>query len=143
MVGLSFVAGLSVEIVPYLYDRLPALSLPFFSSSLAVAAVTAILLNALFRLGISQRASLVIYPGSDSVDGLYRFLEEEGAGWGARRDVIHMANAALVEITETVRLRAKTPMNIAATFDEYNLDITVSYQGEPLCLSKERPDPED
>jgi xanthine permease XanP len=143
MVGLSFVAGLSVEIVPYLYDRLPEWTMPFFSSSLAVAAVTAILLNALFRLGISQKASLQIHPGPDSVDRLHRFMEEEGAGWGARGDVIRMANSALVEIIETVRLRAQTPMNITATFDEYNLDITVSYQGEPLVLSRERPDLED
>ncbi|MBW1800182.1 MAG: hypothetical protein JRJ85_05565, partial [Deltaproteobacteria bacterium] len=143
MVGLSFVAGLSVEIVPHLYSRLPDWSAPFFSSSLAVASITAIALNALFRLGISQKATLELDPEGESRDMLYRFLEDQGAGWGARKDVIGLANAALLEFMETVDVTAKTTVTILASYDEYNLYITITYRGKPPLLPSTRPSPDE
>ena len=56
IVGLSFLAGISVEILPDLYQNLSTWINPIFSSSLTLATITAFTLNLIFRIGVSQKA---------------------------------------------------------------------------------------
>jgi xanthine permease XanP len=51
LVGLSMLAGLSVEMVPGLFDQLPDWGQHTFKSPVTVSAVTAILLNLVFQAG--------------------------------------------------------------------------------------------
>ncbi|MEJ2220268.1 MAG: hypothetical protein P8X80_05580 [Desulfobacterales bacterium] len=79
-------AGISIEVMPGLYQNLSSWISPLFSSSLTMATITAFTLNLIFRIGVSQRASMELSPE------IYRFLESQGAKWGARPQVIHEAN---------------------------------------------------
>jgi len=51
VIGLSFVFGLSVIILPDLYSHIPSWLSPIFASSLTLSTVLAILLNQLFNIG--------------------------------------------------------------------------------------------
>jgi xanthine permease XanP len=54
VIGLSFVFGLSVIILPDLYSRVPSWLSPIFASSLTLSTVLAILLNQLFNIGTGK-----------------------------------------------------------------------------------------
>ena len=77
---------------------------------------------------------ILLSPQLDVGAEVYRFLENQGASWGARQQVIHEAKHILRELIEAVYMHAKTngPVHIEALFDEYNLNIDVTYKGEPM-----------
>ena len=141
MVGLSLVAGLSVEVVPGLYQDAGWLTTHFPVSSVAVASVTAIVLNLIFRLGTSRRAVLDLHAGANMHEQIHQFMSDQGAAWGARENVVFLAKQALVECVETVAptLPPATPIQVEAIFDEYNLILVMRYQGMAPIISKERP----
>jgi NCS2 family nucleobase:cation symporter-2 len=131
VVGTAMVFGLSVDFFPQLYQNVPAAISPLFSSSLALGTILAVALNLVFRLGVAQQRTLVLRPGTDSCDKLISFLETLGGAWGARREVMNQASAALNEFfqsTSTLGL-AEGPITIEVSFDEFNLDIDIHYDG--------------
>lgn len=141
-VGLSILLGLSVVLLPGVYDNLPPWLAPLFHSELAVAALTAIGLNFLFRIGIAQQASLAVPAQSEVYEFAREFLERQGDLWGARRDVIGRAVHAAAETLETLREHglADDRIQLGARFDEFNLDLLISWRGQPLETPTERPD---
>ena len=141
MVGLSFLVGISVEVIPGLHQSLPVWAAPILSSSLTVATIVAFSLNLIFRIGISQKASLSLPAEMDAGAEIYRFLETQGATWGARPAVIEEAKHILRELVEALFMYAKTkgPVQVEALFDEYNLNIHVHYEGQPMEFPKSPP----
>src|SRR5262245_2507736 len=141
VVGASVVLGLSVDMLPGAYDSVPAMLLPAFSSSLSVATLSALLLNLLFRIGIEQHAKLQIDPRADSSEQIFLFMEKQGGVWGARREVIDRAKSAMNEFSEAVNLLEPNISRIDAevSFDEFSLDIDMSYDGELMEFPSVRP----
>jgi len=141
IVGLSFLAGISVEVLPGLYQNLSSWASPLFSSSLTMATITAFTLNLIFRIGVSQKASMALSPQMDVGAEIYRFLENNGATWGARPQVIHEAKHILRELVESLFMHHKTkgPVHIEALFDEYNLNINATYNGQPMQFPQSPP----
>jgi len=141
VVGVSMILGLSVDFLPHVYAHIPAAAAPLLSSSLAFATITALILNLLFRLGISNRVRLELIPGKPATDTIFTFLEAQGGVWGARRDVIYRAIAAMNELVEAVTGLELARSHIVADvrFDEYNLDIEVQYTGTLIEFPTERP----
>jgi xanthine permease XanP len=88
VVGVSIIFGLSVDFLPDVYAHLPATAAPLLGSSLAFATMAALVLNLLFRLGISDRVRLELTLESTATETIFAFLEAQGAAWGARRDVV-------------------------------------------------------
>ncbi len=141
LIGTSIIFGVSVDMLPGVYASIPPAFAPFFSSSLTLATVIALLLNILFRLGIGQRQALHLTPGEDNSRSIFDFMELQGGAWGARRDVVHRAAAAMSEFLETAATLELTPGQVVmtATFDEYNLDIIITYQGQLMEFPDKRP----
>ncbi len=141
VVGVSIILGLSVDMLPGVYHSVPAMLLPAFTSSLSVATVSAMLLNLLFRIGIAQRAKLQIDPRADSSEQIFLFMEKQGGVWGARREVIDRAKSAMNEFTEAVSLLQPSISRIDAevSFDEFNLDVDMRYDGELVEFPSARP----
>lgn len=54
VVGISFIFGLSSDILPGLYNHLPSWLMPIFGSSLTLSTIIAILLNQLFSINIRR-----------------------------------------------------------------------------------------
>ena len=141
VVGVSMILGLSVDMLPGIYHSVPAMLLPAFTSPLSMATLSAMLLNLLFRIGIGQSAQLQIDPRADSSEQIFLFMEQQGSTWGARKEVIDRAKSAMNEFVEAVSLLEPSISRIDAevSFDEFNLDIDMRYDGELMEFPSERP----
>ena len=145
VVGLSFMAGIAVDLFPGALTEAPEELRPLMSSSLVLGTLSALVLNVVFRLGVRQTETLHVEPGPLDARRLEDFVEARGAGWGARRDVIERARFNLTQSIETIleSCEPQGPLTIEASFDEFNLDIRVSYTGAPLELPEGRPTNEE
>lgn len=140
-VGIAFIFGLSVEISPDLYSRVPDLLRPVFSSSVSFATVLVVSLSLLFRLGIAKRIKFQLRRDPTAFDSMHRIIEEQGAAWGMRREVELRAEHAINEVMNSAF--ALNPeleqLDVSLAFDEFSLDAEVDYQGTPLDLGDELP----
>jgi xanthine permease XanP len=137
MIGISIILGLSVDMVPGVYAGVPAWIAPIFSSSLSLATISVVLLNVLFRFGIAQRKSIQITPDEVAEDTIYRFLDDQGRAWGARPEIIARAARVSTEFVDSARVQGLIEKEIQATayFDEFNLDVTLHYEGRQMDWS--------
>ena len=137
VIGISVMFGISADIFPNLYRNFHPWLEPFFHSSLTVTTMLAIILNLVFRIGIARREVLDLEPGVDSSHKIFNFMENQGATWGARGDVIQKAKMALNEFFELAANLGLAKGKIAAEvfFDEFNLNITIRYDGTPIEFS--------
>jgi len=142
VIGLAMSTGLAVEFFPDLVRDMPVAVQPIMTSSLVVGTITALLLNLLFRLGQRVRASLIVEPASpDALTKVAEFFDARGRSWGARRDVIERASFGVSQAIETIHdiCGPLAAVRIDARFDEFNLDVTISYQGDLIELPERRP----
>ena len=145
VIGLAIVAGAAVEVFPGLSATAPDAARPLIGSSLVFSTAIALLLNALFRIGVKQTALFRVESVPVDPEKLEEFMEVNGAAWGARRDVIDRAKFNLAQSLEVVLESGEPrgPLEITASFDEFNLDVRVSYEGAPLELPDTRPSAEE
>jgi xanthine permease XanP len=145
VVGISLILGLGVDMVPEAFQAFPDWSQPIFSSSLSTAAVTAILLNLVFRIGIAAKARVELPIGPAVSQRLYDFMERQGGQWGARREVIDKATAAIDEFMESAARQGLTrdPFGVEVRFDEYNLDVDIRYRGRAIEFPDQQPTPRE
>jgi xanthine permease XanP len=141
VVGIALIFGLSVDMIPGLYRDVPDLIQPLFSSSLAISTMLVLVLNLLFRIGIIKRQLLELTPGVDGSQKIFEFMETQGGLWGARRDVIMRATAALNEFVESAAGLDLVKGNVQTevSFDEFNLDLDIRYDGELMQFPSRRP----
>jgi len=135
-VGLGLVAGTAVFMVPELTAQVPLGFKPILGSGLVVGVFCAMLLNFIFRIGVSQQGECVL-DGAGPQAQATRFLEDRGADWGARREVIGRAGLAVGEALEALRTAGVMagPARLVARFDEYTLNLLIDYPGQALHLA--------
>ena len=111
------------------------------ASSLVFGTLVGFALNFCFQIGQRKRVMLTVDPVRLDTEVLGRFIEERGSQWGARRDVVVRAEFAVQELADTIAHTCKTrgPMTLAASFDEFNLDIELRYAGDRFEASDTRP----
>jgi NCS2 family nucleobase:cation symporter-2 len=145
VIGFAFMGGLAVELLPQAFEGAPGWIKPLLVSSLVLGPISALLLNAVFRLGIRNVQKLAVDPARPDPVEIEQFMETHGALWGARRDVIDRAKFNLAQSIETIveSCEPKGPLEVEATFDEFNLDLRVCYAGPPLELPEKRPTNEE
>ncbi|HUS75400.1 MAG TPA: solute carrier family 23 protein [Methanothrix sp.] len=136
VVGLSIIFGLSFDVVPGLYAGVDPMLRPMLSSSLALATVCAVVLNVFFRMGISQKLEFEIDPAVDTSEKIFQIMEKQGGAWGARREVVFNAIAAMNELLDAAPFLNLLGKKIALSvqFDEFNLDVRAVYEGMPFDI---------
>jgi NCS2 family nucleobase:cation symporter-2 len=145
VIGISFMLGIAVDLYPGAFAGVPPRLQPLVSSALVLGTLTALGLNIVFRMGVRRTRTLRIEPDDVDPKRVEDFMEEAGATWGARRDVIDRASFNLTQSLEVIRdtCEPESPLVIEASFDEFNLDVLVSYAGAPLQLPEVRPSNEE
>lgn len=141
VVGLSIIFGLSFDAVPGLYEGVDPMLRPMLSSSLALATICAVVLNVFFRIGISQRVEFEIDPAADTSEKIFQIMEKQGGAWGARREVIFNAIAAMNELLDAapfLDLKGKK-IALSVQFDEFNLDVRAIFDGKPFDIPTSMP----
>jgi NCS2 family nucleobase:cation symporter-2 len=141
VVGIALIFGLSVRMVPGLYADVPSALSSLFSSSLSLATVLVVLLNLLLRIGIRTRVVLELEPRVDSAEKIISFVELQGGAWGARKEVMDRAAYALNEFMEAAATLDLAKGKIASefSFDEFNLDVDLRYDGSLMEFPHEGP----
>src|SRR5699024_6434210 len=112
----------------------------FAGSSLVVALVTALLLNALFRIGIKQSARLDVPLDRGLLREIVAFCQDNGAAWGARRDVMDRVTGALTEAGELALAGGEhgRPLRLDINYDEFRIAASVAYEtADTLALDQE------
>ncbi len=141
VVGIPIILGLSVDMVPGVYAGVPEWIQPIFSSSLSLATVSVVILNLVFRIGITAKKTLNLKPVVDSGQKIYEFMDTCGREWGARPEIIVRATRIVTELFEACVMARLTENDIRMdiSFDEFNLDMVITYDGRPLDFSAEKP----
>lgn len=145
VIGLSIWTALAVFIYPDLGRHLPDALRSLAASALVAGAMVGLLLTAIFRLGLRKQVRLDIEPDREFVQAIEDFAQSNGAAWGARADVIQRAQFGITQTTEAVieNCDPKGPIAIVANFDEFSLDVDITYDGELLELVETRPSDEE
>ena len=145
VIGLALVAGAAAEIFPVIAAHAGASWRPIVGSSLVFATLVGLVLNLLFRVGVKQSVTLGVEPGRVDARRIDDFLRTHGGKWGARPDVVGRAAFAANQLVEAVAENCWKggPLTLQASFDEFNLDLRLSYRGEPLEFPERRPSEEE
>lgn len=140
-VGLSLVAGLLPLILPGLGHGLPPMFRPIYESSLSVAAIVAVSLTLLFRLGIRSQNQVPSSVDLFDFDQIAAYFNDLGQQWGARRNMIGRATRATAEAVEALGLLgvSRAEIQCDAQFDEDILEIVLNYRGPRLDCPELRP----
>ena len=142
VIGLALSAGFAAEIFPDMVAAVPVAMKPIVSSSLVLGTITALLLNLLFRLGQRQRVTMEIDPATpNALSEVKEFFDEQGRAWGARHDIMERVSFGVSQAVETIQDVSNLvgPVRIDARFDEFNLDVQLTYRGEVMELPVRRP----
>jgi len=142
---LSFMLALAADVFQPFFSQLPPGFRVFTSSSIVVGTLAALLLNLIFRLGIRRTQTLEVNPVAIDAQQIEEFMQTHGAAWGARRDVIDRARFNLMQSIELLADSgvATGALTISVSFDEFSLDVRVSYDGAALELPDKRPTNEE
>jgi xanthine permease XanP len=145
VIGLALITGFAVDIHPGLLQDLPEGFRAALGTSLVLGTIVGLVLNLTFRFGVRRSESLTVPLGPINAASIEEFMEMHGATWGARRDVIERAKFNLTQSIETILdgCNPQGPLEIEATFDEFSLDIRVTYMGPLLELPERRPTPDE
>jgi xanthine permease XanP len=145
VIGAALLMGFSRYLFPGFYAAAPAYLLPAVSSPMVLGLLTALLLNLIFRIGIKESAEITYTPGTDALLKLENFGHEQGGKWGARRDVMERVIHAMIESAEALELVLKPghSARFGLTFDEYRLDLNLTYEGEAFVTHGPAPSPEE
>ncbi len=141
IISLSVIAGMAVEVFPSIASSAPPPLSYLVGSSLVLATVTALVLNLVFRIGVKKTAVLTLKPGDVDPRQIETFFQSQGATWGARSDIVKRASYGTIQLVDAVAADywREGPIVVEASFDEFNLDVRVSYQGEQLHFPDQRP----
>lgn len=142
VIGLAMAIGVAAEIIPNFAANVPEALKSVVGSSLVLGTLTALLLNALFRIGQRKRVSITLDPLADArTDQIEEFFNTNGRRWGARRDVMDRVAFGVNQAIEVIRdcCEPEGPFKIDAQFDEFNLNIQIFYNGTPIELPDHRP----
>lgn len=145
VLGISLTFGFGVEMVPGFGDSFPLWMQPLTKNALALGTIMAISLHLLFRIGIAAHQTLEIQPGADTTEKLFLFFRECGGTWGARPDVVSRATSAVAQCVESLAEfgLVRDKILIDASFEEFNLNVDIEYEGVLPVLAKTRPTEEE
>ena len=141
VLGFSIVAGGAVEVFPSIVASAPSQLSPVLGSSLVFATVVALLLNFAFRIGVGKSASFSIDHRPVDTANIETFFLNQCAIWGARPDITQRAIFGTIQLVDAIvdNCWEEGSVVITARFDEFNLDVEVSYIGKPLQFPMQRP----
>jgi NCS2 family nucleobase:cation symporter-2 len=142
VIGFSFAMAMIPDVSHDLLARAPILLHPILDNTLVLGTVSAVLLNLIMRIGVRQRVTMKLDAGRVNREMIEQFLSEQGGRWGARRGIISRAIFGVVQLLEVIG-DIPEGTEVEASFDEFNLDVSVRYKGVPLVIPERKPTPRE
>ncbi len=140
VIGLSFAMAVLADVYYDVFKAAPTAVQPLFGNSLVLGTACAMLLNLIMRIGVRQRESLRVASSGARAETVEQFLADQGARWGARREIVSTATFGVVQVLEVIG-QPPGEVEIEASFDEFNLDLYVRFAGDPLVIPENKPSP--
>ena len=142
VIGFSFAMAVMADVYRDVFATMPVALQPLFGNSLVLGTTCAVVLNLVMRIGVRQRETLQLAETENGGEAAARFLNEQGARWAARRDVVERGRFCLLQALEVLGSRPGG-VEIEASFDEFNLDVRLHYTGAPLAMPERQPEREE
>jgi xanthine permease XanP len=141
VVGMGLLTFIFVTVAPTTFTGGPDWAQPLVTSPLVLATLITLVLNGIFRLGIRRSVVMTIDPAAADYTAVARFIEQSGGVWGARRDIMTRASFAAHQAVEAVveNCSPRGPIKLRASFDEFDVDLQISYLGAELEFPDQAP----
>jgi NCS2 family nucleobase:cation symporter-2 len=141
VIGMGILSFLVVSVYPNVFSRMPEWAQPLVSTPLVLATLVALSLNLLFRIGIRRTVEMTVGVGAADPMRITAFIEHQTGVWGARRDVTSRVEFAVQQAIETLLGGgvATGPVKLAISFDEFVIEVVMSYRGVVLDLPMHPP----
>lgn len=138
VIGIATLLGLSREMHPTFYQKMPWYLQPFTSTTMAISVTAALVLHLLFRIGAKRTASITISTDGAlrSVDGIVELLREKGATWNLPPDLLERSVGTLRQILHHMHETHLVERDLTATlaYNDIDLVIGINYIGTLLSL---------
>ncbi|HUC16613.1 MAG TPA: solute carrier family 23 protein [Acetobacteraceae bacterium] len=145
VIGAGIMGFLMDSVSPSAFAGVPHWLAPVLTSPLVLATMVALLLNLLFRLGIRRTVGMPVDPHSFSLQDIGNFIERAAGAWGARRDVTARVGFAVQQAVEAIIefCHPSGPIELAVSYDEFDIDAKLTYDGVALELPEWPPSHEE
>jgi NCS2 family nucleobase:cation symporter-2 len=138
VIGFSFALAVMADIYHGVFATAPPLLQPIFGNALVLGTASAMLLNAILRIGVRQRELLRIASNDISRDVVEEFMSEHGARWAARHEIVERATFGVAQVLDVVGNRGGD-IEIEVSFDEFNFDVCVRFGGTAVAIPEVKP----
>jgi xanthine permease XanP len=141
VIGMGMLSFFVVSVYPTVFTNAPEWAQPLVTSPLVLATLVALSLNLLFRIGIRRTVAVSVDSGAPDADEITNFIERNAGIWGARRDVINRVEFAVQQMIDAVIAfcDARGPIRVDISYDEFVIDVVVTYDGAPLEFPAQPP----
>jgi len=141
VIGMGMMAFFVVSVFPSTFSGVPHWAQPLVTSPLVLATLVALALNLVFRLGIRRKVAMSVDPAAADYQEVANFVERNAAIWGARRDVVTRVEFAVQQAVEAIvdHCRPTGPVAVDISYDEFDIDVALTYPGRPLELTGQLP----
>jgi NCS2 family nucleobase:cation symporter-2 len=145
VVGMGLLTFIFVTVAPTTFTGVPVWAQPLVTSPLVMATLVTLALNGIFRVGIRRSVEMTIDPAAVDIPAVARFIEQSAGMWGARRDIITRVTFAAHQAVETVveHCSPRGPIKLRASYDEFDVDLQLSYMGAGLEFPDQPPSREE
>ncbi|MDF2095062.1 uracil-xanthine permease family protein [Aquibaculum arenosum] len=161
VLGIAFSLGVAAFVFPEHFEGAPDWLQPWVGSPLSISVATAVLLNLIFRFGVFQRNAITLDSHSIDQRQLAEFIASQGALWGAPQDLVYRTEFMTIEaidalvdhglVQDAVKVSRQQPpvsipgglIGLSTRFDEFSLQVTITYRGVLLEPSDKRPSSEE
>jgi xanthine permease XanP len=145
VIGLGLMTFLMIAVYPASLAGAPDWIKPVTGSPLVLATLVALALNIIFRVGIRRRVELGIDSAGTNAQEAGDFIERNAGIWGARRDVVNRVEFAVAQAIEAIRefCEPKGVIRLQASYDEFDIDVALTYEGAPFEWPDRPPSPQD
>jgi xanthine permease XanP len=134
IIGISLFLGLSYQVYPTFFHELPHWAYLLTSSILSIAAISAVLLNLIFRLGSRRTAAISVAAEESPRQRLEPWVRQQGQQWGVGADTLGEATAAVNETLELLQSRHLNdgPVQVTISYDDLDFVADIAYRGSLL-----------
>jgi xanthine permease XanP len=141
VLAFGIMGGLAIEVFPKSVNLLPSDIAAVAGSSLVASTAIALVLNLVFRIGVRKTVTLGVEREQIDLQKIENFVLEQGKSWGARPDVMKRASFGIIQLIEAIGETCwKTgKLILGVSFDEYRIEVDVTYPGERLEFPEQRP----
>ena len=136
VIGLGILTFILDSVAPEAMSGAPDWLQPIVGTPLVLATLVALGLNLVFRIGIRRKVDFPMQMGTTTTEQMEDFVTRNAAIWGARQDTVGRVKFVLMETIDVVSELADRahPVTLSLTYDEFDIDLTVSWRGEVFEL---------